>query len=95
VKPGEDIYVIGNGFGPTDVPLTGGSPAQTGSLFAPLPVVKIGGVPAIVSSAELTGIGTYQIRLTVPGTLPDGELLLSATYNGSSTQPNVLIAVQH
>jgi len=43
----------------------------------------------------LTGLGTYQIQVTVPNNAPDGDLLLSATYNGSSTQPNLMITVQH
>lgn len=95
VKPGEEVYLVANGFGPTDVPVVSGSPAQTGNLPAPLPVVKIGGITATVSSAGLAGLGTYQIKLTVPGNVPDGDLPVTATYDGVSTQPNLLISVQH
>jgi uncharacterized protein (TIGR03437 family) len=94
VKPGEKIYLIANGFGPTDVPVVSGSLAQTGNLPAPFPAVRVGGIPATVSSASLMGIGTYMIQLTVPSNAPDGDLLLDATYNGSSTQPNLMITVQ-
>jgi uncharacterized protein (TIGR03437 family) len=94
VKPGEKIYLIANGFGPTDVPVVSGSLAQTGNLPAPFPAVTVGGIPATVSSASLMGIGTYMIQLTVPGNAPDGDLLLNATYNGSSTQPNLMITVR-
>jgi uncharacterized protein (TIGR03437 family) len=71
-----------------------GSLAQTGNLPAPFPAVTVGGIPATVSSASLMGIGTYMIQLTVPGNAPDGDLLLNATYNGSSTQPNLMITVR-
>jgi len=95
VKPGEKINLVANGFGATDVPVISGSLAQTGKLPAPFPVVKMGGIQATVTSASLTGLGTYEIQLTVPANAPDGDLLLVATYNGSSTQPNLMITVQH
>jgi uncharacterized protein (TIGR03437 family) len=94
VKPGESIYVIANGLGSTNTPVVSGSLTQTGNL-SQLPVITIGGSPATVSSAGLLGIGTYMIKLTVPINASDGDLLVSATYNGSSTQPNVMITVQH
>ena len=94
VKPGESIYVIANGLGPTNTPVVSGSLTQTGNL-SQLPVITIGGSPATVSSAGLLGIGTYMIKLTVPINASDGDLPVSATYNGSTTQPNVMITVQH
>lgn len=95
VKPGEKVNLVANGLGATDVPVVSGSLIQTGNLPNPFPVVTIGGIPATVNSASLVGIGAYQIRVTVPNNAPDGDLLLSATYNGSSTQPNLMITVQH
>jgi len=94
VKPGETIYVIANGLGSTNTPVVSGSLTQTGVLLQ-LPVITIGGSPATVSSAGLLGIGTYVIKLTVPSNASDGDLLVNATYNGSSTQPNVMITVHH
>jgi uncharacterized protein (TIGR03437 family) len=94
VKPGESVYLIANGLGPTTIPVVSGSLTQTGSLSL-VPTITIGGIPAAVSSAGLLGIGTYTIRLTVPNNAPDGDLLLSASYKGSSTQANVMITVQH
>jgi len=95
VKPGEKVNLVANGFGATDVPVIAGALAQSGNLPAPFPVVTMGGIPATVNSASLTGLGTFQIQVTVPNNAPDGDLLLSATYNGSSTQPNLMITVQH
>jgi endo-1,4-beta-xylanase len=95
VKPGESIYVAGNGFGPTDVPVVGGSLTQSGNLPLPFPVVKVGGIPASVSFAGLIAPGTYQINFIVPPDVPDGDLPLTATYDGLSIQPNLFITVQH
>ena len=95
VKPGEIVYVAANGFGPTDVPVINGAVTQTGNLPLPFPVVKIGGTPATVSFAGLAGVGTYVIFLKVPSDAPDGDLALTATYNGLSIQSNLLITVQH
>jgi uncharacterized protein (TIGR03437 family) len=94
VKPGESVYLIANGLGTTDTPVVSGSLTQMGNL-SQLPAIRIAGIPATVSSASLLGIGTYVIKLTVPSNAPDGDLSLSATYNGSSTQANVMITVRH
>jgi uncharacterized protein (TIGR03437 family) len=94
VKPGDPIYVAATGFGTTDVPIVSGALTQSGNLPQPFPVVKIGGIQASVSFAGLVAVGTYQINLVVPPNLPDGDLPLTATYNGLSTQPNLLITIQ-
>jgi uncharacterized protein (TIGR03437 family) len=95
VKPGEEIYIVANGFGPTDVPVISGAPAQSGNLPAPFPDVKVGGNPATVTFAGLVGVGLYQINFKVPADAADGDLPLTATYNGLSIQPNLLITVHH
>jgi len=95
VKPGETIYVAATGFGPTDVPVVSGAITQSGTLPSPLPVVQIAGVTANVRFAGLVSPGTYIVTFDVPSTVPDGELALTATYKGSSIQPNLLITVQH
>jgi uncharacterized protein (TIGR03437 family) len=93
-KPGETVVLFGNGFGPTSTPVVSGAPAQSGSL-SPLPVVKIGGVTATVQFAGLVAPGEFQFNVVVPPSLADGDQPIVATYNGQSTQPGVLLAVQH
>lgn len=93
VKPGELVYVAATGFGPTDVPVISGAVTQAGNLPQPFPSVKVGGSPATVSFAGLVGVGTVAIFFTVPNDAPDGDLALTATYNGLSIQPNLLITV--
>jgi uncharacterized protein (TIGR03437 family) len=95
VKPGESIFIAANGFGPTDTPVVSGSLTQSGLLPTPLPVIKIGGIPADVSFAGLAGVGTYQINLTVPPGVPDGDNAIIATFSGLNTQQNLQITVQH
>jgi uncharacterized protein (TIGR03437 family) len=95
VKPGEDIYIAATGFGLTDVPIIPGATTQAGNLPGPFPVVKVGNSTAAVAFAGLVGVGTFQINFKVPLDAPDGDLPLTATYNGLSIQPNLLITVQH
>jgi uncharacterized protein (TIGR03437 family) len=93
-KPGETIVLYANGFGPTTVPVVGGSITQSGVL-SPLPVIKIGGTAAMVTFAGLVLPGEYQFNVVVPPTTPDGNQSVTATLNGISTQSNARIAVQH
>jgi uncharacterized protein (TIGR03437 family) len=91
--PGELVEIFANGFGPTTTPVTSGSVTQSGAL-ATLPVVTIGGTPAAVQFAGLSGPGLYQFNVTIPTTATPGDNALVATYNGMTTQPGVLITVQ-
>jgi len=93
-KPGEIVLLYGNGFGATSTPVIAGSEAQGGDLV-PLPVIKIGGLTAQVQYAGLGFPGEFQFNVVIPPTLPDGDQLLTATYNGLTTQPGVVITVQH
>jgi len=94
VKPGETIMLYSNGFGATSIPVVSGSLAQSGVL-SPLPVVKIGGIPANVSFAGLVAVGEYQFNVDVPLSATDGDASITATYSGSTTQIGALITVQH
>jgi len=93
-KPGDTVLVYANGFGPTSMPVAGGSIHQSGTL-APLPVVKIGGVTAVVQFAGLVSPGEFQFNVTVPMSLADGDQPITATYNGLTTQPGTVLTVHH
>jgi uncharacterized protein (TIGR03437 family) len=93
-KPGEIVSLYANGFGPTSVPVVSGSPTQSGSLAAP-PVIKIGGVNAIVQYYSLVAPGEFLFNVVVPASLADGDQPITATYNGSTSQPGTLITIQH
>jgi uncharacterized protein (TIGR03437 family) len=92
--PNEKVELYANGFGPTVPPVVSGAIAQSGAL-SPLPVVKIGGLTAQVLFAGLIEAGLYQFNVVVPPSAPDGDLLVTATYNGSTTQAGTLITIQH
>jgi len=92
-KPGEEIVIFGNGFGPISPAVAAGSPSQVGML-SPLPAFTIGGVPATVVFAGLNGApGEFQFNVIVPPSLTNGDQPVTATYNGFTTQAGTLIAV--
>jgi uncharacterized protein (TIGR03437 family) len=93
-KPNETMVLYANGFGPTSTPVVSGSILQSGAL-SPLPVVKIGGMSAIVQFAGLVAPGEFQFNVVVPGSLADGDQPITASYSGSTTQTGVLITIQH
>jgi uncharacterized protein (TIGR03437 family) len=91
-KPGETVVLYANGFGTTSVPVVTGSSSQSGTL-SPLPAIQIGGVNATVEFAGLVGPGEFQFNVTVPASLAAGDQPITATYNGSTTQPGTLITI--
>jgi len=92
-KPGEVVVLYANGFGQTSTPVVSGSEMQSGSLPA-LPVIKIGGVAAMVQFAGLVAPGEFQFNVVVPATTPNGDQSVTATYGGFGTQPGALITIQ-
>jgi len=92
-KPGQTVVLYGNGFGPTNVPVTSGAITQSGDL-ASKPVVTIGGLTADVGFAGLVSPGLFQFNVTIPSGVPNGQATLSATYGGSQTQAGVKMAIQ-
>jgi uncharacterized protein (TIGR03437 family) len=93
-KPGETVVLYANGFGPTSTPVASGSITQSGSLSV-MPVIKIGGVTAMVTFAGLSAVGEFQFNVIVPSTLSNGDQPITATYGGSSTQAGTLLTIQH
>jgi uncharacterized protein (TIGR03437 family) len=92
-KPGEIIVLYGNGFGPVGTPVTAGSVVQWGTLPA-LPIVTIGGIAAQVQFAGLVTPGEFQFNVVVPADTPPGDNVVSAIYNGVTTQSGVLLRVE-
>jgi uncharacterized protein (TIGR03437 family) len=90
-QPGETVLLYSTGFGQTNPPMT--SQWSTGALPT-LPSVTVGGLPAFVLYAGVAAPGLYQFNVALPLAAPNGDLTLSATYNGNRTQTGVVIAVQ-
>jgi uncharacterized protein (TIGR03437 family) len=91
---GEIISLWGNGFGATNPPV------PTGELFsgaAPLVgdvTATIGGAPADVQFAGLSGASLYQFNVVVPAGTPAGDQKVVIKINGIQTQDNLFLAVQ-
>ncbi|HUA84202.1 MAG TPA: SGNH/GDSL hydrolase family protein [Bryobacteraceae bacterium] len=91
--PAEQVVLYATGFGPTSAPVVAGSSTQSGSLPS-LPVVTIGGTQALVQFAGLVSPGLFQFNVTVPSGTANGDIPISASFDGSNTQNGVVITVQ-
>jgi len=89
---GETIALWTVGFGLPSNTLIPNADTQTGTLPT-LPVCQINGAAATVTYAGIASPGLYQINLTVPNGATNGDNKLSCTYNGATTQSNVMLAV--
>ena len=93
VKAGEVLELFGVGFGPTNPPVPAGQPFSGAAPTVNPVTITVGGVPANVSFAGITGAGLYQFNLTVPS-VGSGDRSIQATVNGVQTQPGPVITVQ-
>jgi uncharacterized protein (TIGR03437 family) len=92
--PGETVLLFGTGFGPTDPPVPSGQVFSGAAKLANPVTVRIGGVPADVQFAGLSGAGLYQLNVKIPDTLADGDASVVAEVGGVSTQDNAFITVK-
>jgi len=92
-KPGEEISLYMNGFGPTNPAVTKGLQSQSGNLPT-FPMVTIGGIQANVIFAALVSPGLFQFNIYLPSGLSNSDNQIKATYNGSTTQAGTLLTVQ-
>ncbi|HEU0124423.1 MAG TPA: IPT/TIG domain-containing protein [Bryobacteraceae bacterium] len=92
-KPGETIQLFGTGFGPTTPGLTAGT-IVTEPLQTSTPVtVRIDSQDAVVTYAGLTSAGLYQINVTIPSNLANGDYPVTAEVGGVRTLEFARIAV--
>ncbi len=97
-KPGDTIILWGTGFGQTTPAVPAGQQVPASPLAAPAnaPTVTIGGAAAQVVGAALTPgqAGLYQIAVTVPTTLPDGDQPVVVQSAGFQSPSGVFLTVQ-
>jgi uncharacterized protein (TIGR03437 family) len=97
-KPGEVIILWGAGFGPTNPVATTGVQAPASPLeYSATPVtVNIGSQAAQVVYAILAPgyAALYQIAITVPLGLANGDYPIVATVNGVSSPTSAMITIQ-
>jgi uncharacterized protein (TIGR03437 family) len=85
-EPGETILLFGTGFGPTSPSVIAGQ-EFTGAAGLTDPAqltVRIGGWPAVVNFAGITGAGVYQFNVVIPE-VASGDRELIAEIAGTST----------
>ena len=94
-KPGDVLLLFGTGFGATSPAVAAGSICCT--TVAPRttrPVtITIGGIDSPVAFAGLIGAGLYQMNVTIPAAVPNGDQVIIATINGKSTQVGASITI--
>ncbi len=96
-KPGETLILWATGFGPTTPAAPGGVAVPSDKTYATatLPSISIGNIPAAVAGAALApgSAGLYQIAITVPASLADGDWPIQATIGGVSSPAGTLLSV--
>lgn len=94
-RPGQEIALYANGFGPTANNAPAGQIPPANSVLTPLPTVTIGGQPATVTYAGLNQfVGVYQINVVVPQAATNGDQEIRATVGGVQTPAGVFLKVQ-
>lgn len=94
VGPGDAVILYGTGFGPTNPPTSSGVLVSEVAPLANLVTATVGGLPATVDFAGIIGVSLYQVNIRVPLSAPSGDLPISLTVGGISTQPNVFVPVR-
>jgi len=93
-KAGDIAELYGTGFGPTNP-----KPPVGQVFFGAFPAmgavtVTVGGVNADVIWAGVSSPGLWQLNLTIPPGIPDGDAEVIATVGGVQSQDGVFVPVQ-
>ena len=95
-KPGEVLILWATGFGATTPAVPAGVQVAGAAYLTNAPSVTVGGFAAQVVGAALApgAAGLYQIAITLPASLPDGDLEVLAMADGFPSPSGVFITVQ-
>jgi uncharacterized protein (TIGR03118 family) len=91
--PGETIVLWGNGWGPTNPAAVNGQVQAGAAPMVQMPTIQFSSLNGTVAFAGLTGTGLYQINVTIPSNVADGEVVVVATAMGV-TAPYAVITVK-
>ncbi len=86
--PGEPLYIVAYGLGPTNPAVATGTPApDTSAATTTVPVVNLGGSQAIGVTAVLAGgqVGLYVVQFVVPPNFTSANYITWITIGGVST----------
>jgi uncharacterized protein (TIGR03118 family) len=93
--PGEVIVMYGNGFGATNPKAVNGQVQSGAAPLIETPVITIGTANANVVFAGLTATGLYQLNVTVPSTMPDGDAAVVAKIGGVTSPAGALLTIKN
>jgi uncharacterized protein (TIGR03437 family) len=93
--PGEVIVMYGNGFGLTNPKAVNGQVQSGAAPLIETPVITIGSANATVQFAGLTATGLYQLNVTVPSPLPDGDAPVVAKIGGLASPAGALLTIKN
>jgi uncharacterized protein (TIGR03437 family) len=92
--PGEEIVLYSVGFGPTSPAAPTGQIVSASEPLANPVTMTIGGIAVTPVFAGLSASGLYQFNVIVPAGLASGDVPVSATIGGYTTQTGAVITVQ-
>jgi len=99
-KPGDIVALFGTGFGETSPALAAGELASSATKLANSISVTIGGVTLASSDVLYAGLspgsidGLYQINVRIPAGTSSGDVPVSITIGGETTQSGATIPIQ-
>jgi uncharacterized protein (TIGR03118 family) len=93
--PGEVIVLFGNGFGATTPAAVNGQIQSGAAPLTAAPTVTFGTANADVVFAGLTATGLYQLNVTVPSGLADGDVPVVAKIGGASTPSGAVVSIKN
>lgn len=93
-RPGETIAIFGSGFGatnpvyPTDRVVVGTPEVVT------TPTIRFGeATGTILGKGNLVAAGLYQFNVTIPASVPEGDVVVTAEINGIRSSTNVFLTI--
>lgn len=92
-KPGDTLELYGTGFGPTSPTASDGVVFSGAYPTTNAVTVTVGGIQANVLWAGLVAAGLYQINVTIPTGLADGDYAVVASIAGLNSQSNALVKI--
>jgi uncharacterized protein (TIGR03118 family) len=92
--PGETIVLWANGFGLTNPAAVNGQVQAGAAPLAINPIIQFNGATGTILFAGLTGTGLYQINVTVPTAVEDGDISVVALTTGFTSPMDGLITVK-
>ena len=93
-RPGDQVELFAVGLGPTTPVVHAGQVFSGAAPINDTLTLFINNIAVTTTFAGLSSAGIYQVNLTIPQGLGDGELPLQALIGGMQSQPGVVIDLQ-